>query len=127
MKKVFFAVMAALALMVCFAGCKKKVSPLVGTYSIDSLDGVSAEDLKQLEEVTGTKVEGILNLNADGSGDMSIMGMKCNLKWDESSKTMTLSDPDGSGEESKVSFKVSEDGKLSLTEDGSEMVFAKQK
>ncbi|MBP5695055.1 MAG: hypothetical protein J6X11_00235 [Treponema sp.] len=127
MKKAFFAVMAALAMMVCFVGCKKKVSPLVGTYTIDSVDGMSVADLKQLEEVTGTKVEGILNLNADGSGDMSIMGMKCNLKWDESSKTMTLSDPDGSGEESKVSFKVSEDGKLSLTEDGSEMVFAKQK
>ena len=127
MKKAFFAVMAALAMMVCFVGCKKKVSPLVGTYTIDSVDGMSVADLKQLEEVTGTKVEGILNLNADGSGDMSIMGMKCNLKWDESSKTMTLSDPDGSGEESKVSFKVSEDGKISLTEDGSEMVFAKQK
>ena len=127
MKKAFFAVMAALAMMVCFVGCKKKVSPLVGTYTIDSVDGMSVADLKQLEEVTGTKVEGILNLNADGSGDMSIMGMKCNLKWDESSKTMTLSDPDGSGEESQVSFKVSEDGKLSLTEDGSEMVFAKQK
>lgn len=40
---------------------------------------------------------------------------------------MPLSDPAGSGEESKVSFKVSEDGKISLTEDGSEMVFAKQK
>lgn len=96
--------MAALALMVCFAGYKKKVFPLVGTCSIDSLDGVSAEDLKQLEEVTGTKVEGILNLNADGSGDMNIMGMKCSLKCDESSKTMTLSDPAGSGEESKVPF-----------------------
>lgn len=119
--------MAALALLVCFAGCKKKVSPLVGNWTFDSMDGMSLSDLKDFEEVTGTKVEGILNLNADGSGDMNIMGMKCSLKWDESSKTMTLSDPAGSGEESKVSFKVSEDGKISLTEDGSEMVFAKQK
>lgn len=112
--------MAALALMVCFAGCKKKVSPLVGNWTFDSMDGMSLSDLKDFEEVTGTKIEYTVTLNADGTGEMKAMGQTAKLKWDEASKTVEV---DGE----KVPLTLKEDGKLSLKLDESEIVFAKQK
>ncbi len=51
---------------------------------------------------------------------MKAMGQTAKLKWDEASKTVEV---DGE----KVPLTLKEDGKISLTEDGAEMVFAKQK
>ena len=117
MKKAFFAIVAALAVVVSFASCGggKGDAALAGTYKVESIGDT---DVASMESLMGISFDYSLTLNADGTGKMDMMGQSTDLKWDASAKTITAE-----GDTQPYTVK---DGKLVMSIGGEDMVFVKK-
>jgi len=121
MKKAFFAILA-LMLIVCLASCGGDAEE-IGSYDLESMteDGttMTLKELKDMYDAYGVAFpEFSLVLNKDGTGKMTVAGETQNINWDAKAKTMSHDN-----ETINYTFK---DNKITLSEDGTSLVFVKK-
>ncbi len=106
---------AAVVIIAVLAIVLTKGSSIVGKYNLESMT-MGGETIKaaQLKELGGTAT---IEFKKDGTGVMNLFGDKTKFKYD---KKYIIVDK----EKSKYTYK---DGKITMSEDGTKIVFTKAK
>ena len=120
MKKVLAMILAALLAVSMLTACGGggKDDPNVGVYNLDTMAGMTMDEL---EELLGEDMSEmlIIELKAGGKGSMTVEGEEGNIKWEMDGDNITISD---SSDELKGTLV---DGTLTLDFDGEECTFVK--
>ncbi len=98
-----------------------KATDMAGHYKVESVDseggsGITAEELENMENLQMTMS---LDLYEDNTGTLDLFGQIVELTYDPKKLTVTI-------EEQEVPFTY-EEGKITIEQDGTKMVFARNK
>ena len=121
MKKFVAMMLAAFMVMALLAGCGGKAdedNPNLGTYKLQSLAGMTVEELKDLigEDMSESF---IFEMKAGGKGVFTVDGEAGDVKWEMDGDTITISD---SSDEMTGTLA---DGTLTIEIEGEELVMVK--
>ena len=121
MKKIIAMLLAALMVMSVLVGCGgggDEDNPNLGTYKLQSLAGMSVEELKDLigEDMSESF---IFEMKSGGKGVFTVDGEAGDVKWEMDGDTITISD--GSDEMTGTIA----DGTLTIEIEGEELVMVK--